>query len=98
MGNLDKKVNFLIALCSGFRRRYLIYFRPRYVINSLLKRKGKYLLCGRCYFLNKGWCRYFKDGKCEIYNKQPFFCKIFPIDEKDKKLSGVAKDCGYRRD
>ena len=91
----NKKVSLLNILYSGFRHRFLVLFRPRYVITSLLKRKGRCLGEGHCCLINKPWCRYFNDGKCQIYVRQPFFCEIFPIDEKDKKMSGVNKGCGY---
>jgi hypothetical protein len=91
-----KKVTLFNTLISGFRHRYLVYFRPHYTIRSLLNRKGECKKCGFCCFLNRPWCRYFKDNKCQVYNKQPFFCKIFPIDEKDKEMSGVSGVCGYK--
>jgi len=94
MSTSVKKNNLLIILLSGLRHRLLVYFRPRYTIDSLLKRKGKCQACGQCCLLNKPWCRYFKEGKCQVYDQQPFFCKIFPIDEKDKDMSGVAEKCG----
>ena len=93
--NSGKKINLLTILCSGLRHRWFVYFRPRYTIYSLLNRKGKCTICGRCCFMNKSRCYYFKDGKCKTYDNQPFFCKIFLIDEKDKLMSGVAKECGY---
>ena len=95
MAESDKRINFFIVLYSGLRRRFLVYFRPRYVILSLLKRQGKCKMCSCCCLLNKHWCSDFKENKCQIYQRQPFFCKIFPIDEKDKKMSGVNKECGY---
>lgn len=92
---MRKKVNLLKVVLSGVRRRWLVYFIPRYAVRSLLKRKGECLSCGRCCLLNKPWCAYFKDGKCQIYKRQPFFCKIFPIDDRDRETSGVTKECGY---
>lgn len=90
-----KEVNFFIVLYSGLRRRFFVFFRPRYVINSLLKRKGDCTTAGGCCLLNKPWCRYLENGKCQLYDKQPFFCKIYPIDQKDKELSSLSKECGY---
>ncbi|MBU2541445.1 MAG: hypothetical protein KJ593_06060 [Candidatus Omnitrophica bacterium] len=96
MVDSNKKVNFLVVLRSGFRRRFLVLFRPRYVNNSLSMRKGECKKCGRCCLLNKSWCRHFKGGRCQVYERQPFFCKVYPIDPKDKSMSGVAReDCGY---
>ncbi len=95
MANSDRKIPFPIVLYSGFRRRFLVFFRPRYVIRSLLNRKGDCERCGCCCLLNKSWCFDFKDNKCQIYERQPFFCRIFPIDQKDKEASGVSEECGY---
>ena len=95
MRTLNKKVNLLTVILSGLRHRWLVYFYPRYVISSLLKRKGDCQGCGSCCLLNKHWCRYFNDNKCELYENKPFFYEIFPIDEKDKQMSGVGKECGY---
>jgi hypothetical protein len=33
---------------------------------------------------------------CQIYGRQPFFCRIFPIDKKDKDMSRVSGVCGYK--
>lgn len=90
-----KKTPFMAVLYSGFRRRFFVFFRPRYVIRSLLGRKGNCKKCGRCCSLNKAWCFDFKDNKCLTYDRQPFFCKVFPIDHKDKEMSGVSEECGY---
>lgn len=95
MEAINKRVNLLRILLSVCRHRWLVYFRPHYTILSLLNRKGKCLACGRCCFLNKSWCRYFYNNKCQIYKKQPFFCRIFPIDEKDKQMSEITEVCGY---
>ena|SRR3989338_6336179 len=91
----NKKINLFIVILSVIRHRWLIFFRPIYSISSLLKRKGECKSCGTCCSLNIDWCRHFNNGKCKIYDQQPFFCKIFPIDEKDKDMSGVTKECGY---
>lgn len=40
-------------------------------------------------------CPYLKNGRCAVYDKQPLFCKIFPIDEKDKELNDVRELCSY---
>ncbi|MCX5701656.1 MAG: hypothetical protein NTW64_01590 [Candidatus Omnitrophica bacterium] len=92
---LDKKVKLFTVLLSGFRHRWFVYFRSRYTIRSLLSRKGKCLACGRCCLLNIPWCRYLNNNKCQLGKRKPFFCKIFPIDKKDKILSGVSEECGY---
>ncbi|MFA4992231.1 MAG: hypothetical protein WC569_06595 [Candidatus Omnitrophota bacterium] len=95
MKDSRKKVNFFVVLLSGLRHRWLVYFRPRYTIVSLLRRKGQCKACGLCCFLNTPGCRHLKDGNCALYASQPFFCRVFPIDEKDKEMSGVSGECGY---
>ncbi len=65
---------------------------------TLLKRKRECRKCGRCCLLNKSWCHHFKDGKCEVYDNQPFFCRIYPIDYKDMRMSDPNKECGYSWD
>lgn len=92
--NLSFK-NFIKHIYASVRSRYLVYFRPRYVINQLLNRKGKCNFGGCCCKSTTWFCEYFKNGKCSIYKNQPFFCKIFPIDEKSIKLSNVENKCGY---
>lgn len=96
MDDGKKRNSLLIIVLSGIRHRWFNYFRPGYTSVSLRRRKGQCQKCGTCCLLNRPWCRYFKDNKCQAYDKQPFFCKIFPIDEKDKKMSGVSGICGYR--
>ena len=82
-------------LYAGLRRRALFYCARRYVDNQLRMRKGVCSSAGHCCKMTLPWCRYFKAGVCSVYDKQPFFCKIFPIDEKDKDLSDVKEVCGY---
>ncbi|MFC1631556.1 hypothetical protein ACFL1I_04030 [Candidatus Omnitrophota bacterium] len=96
MNNSEKKrVPFLKVVYSALRHRFLVFCRPRYVISSLFKRKGECRGCGMCCALNTPWCRQIKDNHCEIYQRQPFFCKIFPIDKKDQELSNAKDECGY---
>jgi Fe-S-cluster containining protein len=80
---------------AGLRRRYLYYFRRGYVDVQLSRRKGACSVKGHCCRKTLPWCEYLIDEKCSIYDKQPLFCRIFPIDEKDKELSQVKETCGY---
>ncbi|MBP7216491.1 MAG: hypothetical protein KBA46_04315 [Candidatus Omnitrophica bacterium] len=83
-------------LYAGARRRYLYYFHRGYVLKQLTLRKGACNQRGDCCRLTLPWCKHLtKDGKCAAYQKQPLFCKLFPIDEKDQKLSGVGTRCAY---
>lgn len=65
-------------------RDYIIFdnFQDRQI--SLLKKIGK-----TCVFL--------KNGKCQIYNKRPFNCKMFPLDVKkiNKKLCWILWEFCY---
>ncbi len=87
--------DFIKRIYASLRLRYLVYFRPKYVINQILNRKGKCNLEGCCCRSTTWFCEHFKDGKCTIYKNQPFFCKIFPIDQKDIQLSNVENKCTY---
>lgn len=80
---------------AGLRRRFLYYFRTDYVNTQLARRRGACLKDGRCCKITMPWCPYLENGKCAIYERQPLFCKIFPIDEKDKELSDVKERCSY---
>jgi Fe-S-cluster containining protein len=80
---------------AGLRRRFLYYFRRGYVASQLARRRGACSREGHCCRLTLPWCVHFKNGRCSIYDKQPFFCRIFPIDEKDKELSSVRGLCNY---
>jgi hypothetical protein len=92
--NLSFK-DFIKRIYASLRLRYLVYFRPKYVITQLLNRKGKCTLEGCCCNSTTWFCEHFQNGKYKIYNNQPFFCRIFPIDQKDIKLSNVENKCGY---
>jgi hypothetical protein len=80
---------------AGLRRRFYCYFGRRYVDAQLSRRRGACSKAGHCCKVALPWCEYLINGKCSVYDKQPFFCRIFPIDEKDKELSGVKGVCGY---
>ena len=56
----------LKTMWCGARRRLLVYFRPKYVIKSLLARYGKCKMCGTCCKLNLPDCKYFNGKKCEL--------------------------------
>ena len=80
---------------ASLRRRFIFYFARRYFKAQMASRKGACLGTGHCCQIALPWCGHFKDGRCGIYSGQPFFCKVFPIDEKDKELSHVKGVCGY---
>lgn len=103
MGNPSIFNNFIRLLVSfkfryiyaGIRRRLFFYFRKSYCREQSKQRKGACSGTGHCCKNVLPWCGYFKNGKCEAYEKQPYFCKVFPLDEKDQFLSGVKDVCGY---
>jgi hypothetical protein len=80
---------------AGIRRRFIFYFRKGYFNSQIGKRKGKCLGLGHCCKKTFYCCAYFKNGLCSIYDKKPFFCRVFPIDQTDMELSDVSGICGY---
>jgi hypothetical protein len=88
----QRKFRYLYA---GARRRFLFHCRPAYVIDQLLKRKGACNKKACCCARTSPSCVFFKEKKCALYDDMPFYCKIFPIDTKDKELSDVADACEY---
>ncbi len=80
---------------AGLRRRFIYYFKREYFNRQLAKRAGECSGLGHCCKLTRSWCPYLKGSVCVKYGSQPFFCKIFPIDEKDKELSDAVNVCTY---
>ena len=92
---IRRKYKYLYA---GVRRRFIFYFNKSYLNSQLSKRKGGCAVClpyRKCCKMTIPWCPYLEDEKCSIYDRQPFFCKIFPIDEKDIELNDVKGLCTY---
>lgn len=83
-------------LYASLRRRLLYWFRRDYVERQRKGRTGVCLGQGHCCARTMPWCAYFGAGKCRVYDRQPLFCRIFPIDRKDQQLSGVSGVCAYR--
>lgn len=83
------------CLYGCIRRRFIFYFAKRYFARQLSRKKGKCSTGGHCCNVLISFCPYLEDGNCSVYDKQPLFCRIFPIDEKDKELYGVKYLCGY---
>jgi len=88
-------IGLIKHLYPSLRIRYLVYFKPKYIVNQLLTRKGGCTKNGCCCYMTTFFCPYIKDGKCSVYKEQPFFCRIFPIDKKSIRLSHVENKCGY---
>ena len=83
----------LMNIYRQVRRHCLWHFRKKYVLESMSKRKGKCKVCGCCEEIE---CKY-SDGetsKCIIYDIRPLFCRLYPIDEKDKSEYGKIH-CGF---
>ena len=83
-------------LYASLRHRVLYVFRRGYVEERLKTRVGSCAGQGHCCARTMPWCRHFEAGRCRVYDNQPLFCRMFPIDEKDQELSGVKGVCGYR--
>lgn len=88
--NIDLKYFY-----SSLRRRFIYYFKREYYNRKLAKRKGRCLGEAHCCLLAVPWCPFLRETKCRLYARQPFFCRIFPIDEKDQELNGIKGVCGY---
>lgn len=80
----------IYALKRWFRRRYLIWFKPKYVLEQIKLRKG---ICGKhgCCDLTildrmaHHGCLNTKDRtSCMRWQNFNFECKVYPIDEEDK--------------
>ena len=104
MRTISSKFITFIRLIKGRKLKYIYGSLRRHIIFCLFKgyynlqlskRKGVCSSNGHCCRLTIPWCAHFVHGKCSVYNKQPLFCKIFPIDEKDKELSDCKESCGY---
>ncbi|MDD5356458.1 MAG: hypothetical protein PHY56_07985 [Candidatus Omnitrophica bacterium] len=100
MDNLKSVIALLIRgkykyIYASARRRFIFYFARNYFNSQMARRKGRCEAGGHCCKIALPWCRHLKDVKCFSYNNQPFFCRVFPIDEKDKELSGVSRLCSY---
>ena len=89
-------------LFGGFRRTFLLLFRPGYVQARLAARRGACRRCGACCQIN--WpCRhlFFEKGLagCRLYGTlQPRICRQFPIDEgdlADRDAASPERPCGF---
>ena len=60
-------------------------------INSQFKRIGKCLKCGKCCI----GCKFYKGGKCEIYEKRYESCRNYP-NEKNFKDGWLLENCGFK--
>lgn len=78
------------ALFRSLRRRYLIWFRPQYVLRQMQLRKGECKNCSCCSAIN---CPYL-DKKTRRCTNKPLFphCLLYPIDDKDKDPN---YNCGF---
>lgn len=92
---IKEKFNYIYL---ALRRRYLIWFREKYVQESIALRQGKCKMCPCCHsrgiFRKAGQCKYLQGNKCMIYDRLKPSCKWYPIDEKDKTPFG-KKNCAY---
>ncbi len=85
----------LVNIPRYVRRLYLWHFRRDYIYKSIAERKGECRSCGCCVDRATSCKHYDKVRKlCGIWNGIPLFCKLYPIDEKDKKEFS-KKYCGY---
>jgi hypothetical protein len=82
------------------RRIYYAVFRRDYINESLKHRAGSCKMCSCCP-TRLFSCRHYnyEKKKCTIWEREgfeaiPYFCRIYPFDEKDKS-EFARKHCGY---
>ena len=87
------KNNLISSIYRYIRRYYLIFFRKKYVEESIKNRKGHCKKCGCCGSIS---CKYFikSSNHCLKYPNYPLICKLYPIDEKDKNEFSKIH-CGF---
>lgn len=93
----NKFIQFFYGVSYMLRMRYLWYFRRDYLEDSMKRRKGycERSCKGLCCKINVPKCHYLRKEKCTLYKDQPFYCKLFPVDERDKYLGDVQEECTY---
>ncbi|MDO8592384.1 MAG: hypothetical protein Q7R92_01255 [bacterium] len=79
------------------RRMFLAYFRTEYVKKQILSRKGECGHHGCCG--DSPWSWFFtrkclKGKDCLKWSNLPYYCKLYPIDEKDKAPK-TKKYCNF---
>ena len=84
-----------VYIYAGLRRRVIFYFLKGYLNRQSVLRKGRCNQEGACCKLTIPWCPHLEGSACRIYESQPLFCRIFPVDAKDLELSGVKGMCAY---
>lgn len=99
---ITQKVDiFCSSLLFQTWRRFYYVFNKREVYNSLERRKGDCLRCGRCCHTSFR-CQhldYDKNGLslCKVYDKKPLMCSLYPYNEKDY-FYHLKPSCGYNYD
>ena len=82
------------------RRFYLVHFRPRYVAESIARRRGHCHRTGACCNL-LFTCPVFTPlplPTCRVNEYKPKVCRMFPIDERDLKDRDIVSPdlpCGF---
>ena len=97
------KDRILILYTAVVRRPFYSIFRKDYIKKQLAIRKGKCNQCGKCcevMDLLALKCKYFKCGKCIVFEKQYHSgekCDIrtYPFDEKDIEATKKYANCGF---
>lgn len=82
------------------RRFGLVHFRPRYVKESLIRRRGECSRTGVCCKLLLTCPVYTSTPlpTCRVNHYKPRVCKTFPIDERDLRDRDIISPdhpCGY---
>ena len=100
----EKSIPRIQGLYMVARRWFLVTFKPRYVMRKQSARRsikvsGQCEDCDCCERVARGICKHFTPNrKCAVMmktGKLPFWCDLFPLDEKDQKLMGVKDSCNF---
>lgn len=97
--DLGAKEKFILGW-GKLRRFYLAHFRPRYVRESLARRRGECARTGACCHLLYTCPIYTSNPKptCRINDHKPKVCHLFPIDERDLRDRDIISPqvpCGF---
>ena len=92
---------FCSALLFQAWRRIYYVFNKREIYNSLKKRGGDCLRCGRCCQASFK-CQYLEYDEnglslCKVYDRKPGMCSLYPYNENDFFFH-LRDTCGYSYD
>ncbi|HNY11008.1 MAG TPA: YkgJ family cysteine cluster protein [Candidatus Wallbacteria bacterium] len=87
----------LSSLKAQVKRRFVYYFSREQVKESLKKRKGECLGCGKCCQAVVPCPMLYKSGPkllCKIHQHKPYVCHLYPVSGADF-FPHLKHVCGY---